>query len=109
MKILSRHMATFSPEAVQNIFPFAFATEIPTVLTVHDFMLKWREHIDTKTTKPLTSTIDDTFTRDFHTFQSDGAACVFFGGVCAVDDDIADPTSTDVVDDDIVELFPHML
>jgi hypothetical protein len=109
MKILSRHKATFSPEAVQNIFPFAFATDIPTVHTVHDFMLRWREHIDTKTSTPSVSTINDNFTRDFLTFQTDGDACVFFGGVCAVDDDIADPTSTDVVDNDIVELFPHML
>ena len=105
MKILSRRMSKYAPEAVQNIFPFAFQKALPTDRTVHEFMLKWYAHMDTKTTAE-TAQVQSSFIRDFHTFPSDAIARLFYGAAVQDDDSIADPARPDIGDRDAAYLFP---
>ena len=105
MKILSRRMSEYAPEAVQNIFPFAFQKALPTDRTVHEFMLKWHAHMDTKTTAGAVQ-VQSEFERDFHTFPSDATARLFYGAVVEEDDSIADPATPDIDDRNAAYLFP---
>ena len=105
MKILSQRMSVYAPEAVKNIFPFAFQTSLRTDRTVHEFMLKWYTHIDTKTTAD-TAQAQSSIIRDFHTFPSDAIARLFYGAAVEDDDSIADPATPDIGDRDAAYLFP---
>ena len=109
MKILSRRMSVYAPEAVQNIFPFAFQTALPTDLTVHEFMLKWYTHIDTKTTAGAVQ-VQSEFERGFHLFGTDARARLFYGAVVEDDGDVIDPVYNDDIPDDTARfLFPSAL
>ncbi len=109
MKILSRRMSVYAPEAVQNIFPFAFQTALPTDLTVHEFMLSWYTHIDTKTTAGAVQ-VQSEFERGFHLFGTDARARLFYGAVVEDDGDVIDPVYNDDIPDDTARfLFPSAL
>ena len=106
MKILSRRMSVYAPDAVKNIFPFAFQTSLNTDLTVHEFMLKWYKHIDTKTTANAVQ-VRSEFERTFHVFPTDGRARLFYGVVIEDDDDVIDPAYNDDIPDNTARfLFP---
>ncbi len=105
MKILSRRMSRYAPEAVPNIFPFAFQTALPADSTVHEFMLKWYTHIDTKTTAD-TAQAQSEFERDFHRFGTDARARLFYGAAVQDDDSIANPATSDIGDREAAYLFP---
>lgn len=109
MKILSRRMSVYAPEAAQNIFPFAFQTALPTDLTVHEFMLSWYTHIDTKTTAGAVQ-VQSEFERGFHLFGTDARARLFYGAVVEDDGDVIDPVyNEDIPDDTARFLFPSAL
>ena len=109
MKILSRRMSVYAPEAVKNIFPFAFQTSLSTDLTVHEFMLKWYTHIDTKTTADTVQAQSE-FERDFHLFGTDARARLFYGAVVEEDGDVIDPVYNDDIPDNTAKfLFPTAL
>ncbi len=109
MKILSRRMSVYAPEAVPNIFPFAFQTALPAEPTVHEFMLKWYTHIDTKTTAGAVQ-VQSEFERGFHLFGTDARARLFYGAVVEDDGDVIDPVYNDDIPDDTARfLFPSAL
>ncbi len=109
MKILSRQMSVYAPEAVKNIFPFAFQTSLSTDLTIHEFMLKWYTHIDTKTTADTVQAQSE-FERDFHLFGTDARARLFYGAVVEEDGDVIDLVYNDDIPDNTAKfLFPTAL
>lgn len=58
--------------------PFMFETGIKTGRCKHDWFEGWNKHIDSKTTIPKNAKIYDEFMRDFHVFESNLNAEIYY-------------------------------
>jgi len=78
-----RRVLKLNPVCHAHIHPFAFETDSMSDISIAEWFEAWYAHIDTKLTYPDNSDVDAEFVREFRTFDTNTAAQLFYGSMCA--------------------------